>query len=338
MEKNKVTEKQLEFLNRIKDLIPSNTSIVYELSELLDLSTDSMYRRLRGETPLTFDEVVILCNHFKISFDSFINLESGNVTFNYTLMEEGENSFKKYLTSIRDDLKIIKAAKQHLITYACEDIPIFHNINSPKIASFKMLYWMKAILNLPSLEDIKYDSSLVSEDLIDLGQEIYNLYSSIPSVEIWTDTTLTSTVKQIEFFWASGVFKSNKDAIEVYESLYNSIKKIEKQAEAGTKILESNNPDENVDNYSFYVSEIELTNNCVLVNLGNVKAVYIGHLSFNTMNTSNATYCKETEKWLNNIIRKSTLISKVAEKTRYQFFNGMYNYLDDVIEKIKNTE
>ena len=337
MEKNQVTEKQLEFLKRIKDLIPSNTSVVYELSELLDLSTDSMYRRLRGETALTFDEVVILCNHFKISFDSFINLESGNVTFNYTVMEKGENSFKEYLISIRDDLIIIKAAKQHLITYACEDIPIFHNINSVKIASFKMLYWMKAILNLPSLEDVQYDPNLVSDDLKALGQEIYNLYCSIPSVEIWTDTTLTSTVKQIEFFWASGVFKSKDNVIEVLESLRDTIKKIQKQADAGTKLLDFNKSKENENNYSFYLSEIELTNNCVLVNLGDIKAVYIGHLSFNTMNTSNATYCQETEAWLNNIIRKSTLISKVAEKTRYQFFQRMYTYLDSVIEKIRNS-
>lgn len=337
MEKNRVTEKQLDFLNRIKDLIPSDTSIVYELSELLSISTDSMYRRLRGETSLTFDEVVTLCNHFKISFDSFINLESGNVTFNYTLMEEGENSFKKYLTSIRDDLKIIRASNKPLITYACEDIPIFHNINSNSIASFKMLYWMKAILNLQSLENVKFNPNLVSIDLINLGQEIYNLYCSIPSIEIWTDTTLTSTVKQIEFFWASGVFNCKEDALEICESLYDSIKKIEKQAEMGTKMLDSMQIDEEENNYSFYFSEIELTNNCVLVNLGIVKAVYIGHMSFNTMNTSNSTYCQETEDWLNNIIRKSTLISKVAEKTRYQFFNGMYSYLDKVMDKIKNT-
>lgn len=337
MEKNKVTEKQLEFLKRIKDLIPSNTSPILELSEILDLSTDSMYRRLRGETALTFDEVVILCNHFKISFDSFINLDSGNVTFNYTIMEEGENSFKKYLTSIRNDLKIIKAAKKHILTYSCEDIPIFHNINSQKIASFKMLYWMKAILNLPSLEDIKYDIGHVSDDLIALGQEIYNLYCAIPSVEIWTDTTIASTVKQIEFFWASGVFKSKEDTIEVLESLRETIKKIQKQADAGTKILEGFRTEENENNYSLYLSEIEVTNNCVLANYDDTQTVYLGHFSFNTMNTSNSAYCKETEVWLNNIIRKSTLISKVAEKTRYQFFQRMYSYLDSVIEKIRNT-
>lgn len=336
MEKNKVTEKQLEFLNRIKDLIPTNTSIVSELSDLLDISTDSMYRRLRGETSLTFDEVVTLCNHFNISFDSFINFGSGHVTFKYTLMEKGKDSFKKYLISIRNDLKVVRASNQKLLTYACEDIPIFHNISSRKIASFKMLYWMKAILNLPELEHVKYDPSLVSEDLVKLGEEIYNLYCEIPSIEIWTDTTITSTVKQIELFWASGAFNSKEDTIGVIEALRETIKKIQKQAEIGSKVVNDNMNEEFENNYSLYLSELEVTNNCVLVKHGDSKTVYLGHFSFNTMNTTHATYCQETEDWLNNIIRKSTLISKVAEKNRYQFFNGMYSYLDNVIEKINN--
>lgn len=322
-------QRQIDFFERIKDLIPVQNSMVHELSELLEISTDSMYRRIRGETSLTFDEVGKLCNHFKISFDSFINIESGNVTFNYTNMEEGEISFKKYLTSMRDDLRIIKGAQNHLITYACEDIPIFHNINHIDIASFKMMYWMKAILNTPELEGVKFSANAVSQELKDLGQEIYELYCSIPSIEIWTDTTIRSTIKQIEFFWEAGMFSSKEDALQVISSLRKTIKVIQKQAEEGTKVLNRNKAPEEVDNYSFYFSEIELTNNCVLVNLGQIQAVYLGHLTFNTMNTSNATYCAQTQHWMENIIKKSTLISKVAEKNRYQFFNTIYTTLDD---------
>lgn len=326
-------QKQLEFFKKIKDLIPESTSMVHELSDLLGLSTDSMYRRLRGETSVTFDELITLCNHFKISFDSFINIESGNVTFNYTLMDKGYESFKQYLISIRDDLKIIKAAKNHLITYACEDIPIFHNINSKDIAAFKMMYWLKAILNIPELDGLKYSPDLISDELKVLGREIYELYCTIPSVEVWTDTTITSTLKQIEFFWASGAFESIQDVFKVCESLRESISIIEKQAGLGAKVIKNLSP-EIEDNYSVYFSEIELTNNCVLVNLGESKAVYLGHLTFNVMSTSNATYCHETELWMNNIVRKSTLISKVAEKTRYQFFKEIYRDIDKFIEKI----
>jgi len=330
-------QKQIKFFDRIKDLIPSNTSMVIELAELLNLSTDSMYRRIRGETSLTFDEIGALCNHFKISFDSFINLESGNVTFNYTLMEEGELSFKKYLISTRDDLKIIKSSPNPLITYACEDIPIFHNINFIDIASFKMMYWMKAILNVPELNGVQFSSNAVSQELKDLGQEIYQLYCSIPSIEIWTETTILSTIKQIEFFWEAGMFKTNNDAVHVLKALSETIKTIQKQAGEGSKIIDRNKEQDEHNNYNMYFSEIEITNNCVYVEMGSVQAVYLGHLTFNTMNTSNATYCRQTHSWMENLIRKSTLISKVAEKNRYQFFQGMHNTIDSFIEKIENT-
>lgn len=329
--------KQIEFFDQIKDLIPPNNSMVHVLAELLDVSTDSMYRRIRGETSLTFDEVSILCNYYKISFDSFINLESSNVTFNYTLMEEGELSIKKYLTSMRDDLKIIKAANHPLITLACEDIAIFHSLNEFGLAAFKMMYWMKAILNVPELEDKKFSFNLVSTELSKLGKEIYELYCSIPSIEIWTDTTIRGIIKQIEFFWKSGMFETKSDAIRVIDSLKNTIQCIQKQAEEGSKVIDRNKNQGEVDNFSLYFSEIELTNNCVLVNLGNVHAVYLSHLTFTTINTSNSTYCQQTSKWLENLKRKSTLISTVAEKVRYQFFQGIYKNIEFLIESIENS-
>lgn len=328
--------KQIEFFDRIKDLIQPNTSMVQVLADLLEISTDSMYRRIRGETSLTFDEVGVLCNYYKISFDSFINLESGNVTFNYTLMEEGLISFKKYLTSMRNDLKIIKATNQPLITYACEDIPIFHSLNEYGLAHFKMMYWMKAIMNIDSFEDKKFAFTLIDEELSDLGKEIYGLYSSIPSIEIWTDTTILSTIKQIEFFWEAGMFDSKEDAINIINSLRSTILRIQKQAEEGSKVIDRCKDESEKENFSLYFSEIEITNNCVLVNIGNIQAVYLGHLSFTTMNTSNATYCNQTEKWFENLKRKSTLISTVSEKLRYQFFTGMYKSIDSLTENIEN--
>lgn len=329
-------QKQIEFFDRIKDLIPPNNSMVQILADLLEISTDSMYRRIRGETSLSFDEVGILCNHYKISFDSFINLNSGNVTFNYTLMEDGETSFKKYLSSMRDDLIKIKAANNPLITYACEDVAIFHSLNDSGLALFKMMYWMKAIMNIDNYENTKFNFDAINPELSRIGKEIYELYCSIPSIEIWTDTTIRGTLKQIEFFWESGMFESANDAIQVINSLKNTIQRIQKQAETGCKILnQTEMKEEEKDNFSFYLSDMELTNNCVLVNLDTIKSVYLGHLTFTTMSTSNATYCQQTEKWLENIKRKSTLISTVAEKTRYQFFQSIYNNIDQLLHAIE---
>jgi transcriptional regulator with XRE-family HTH domain len=62
---------QISFLSRIKEQLPTNASIADELADVLNVSIDSVYRRLRGETALTISEIHLLCSKYKISFDSF---------------------------------------------------------------------------------------------------------------------------------------------------------------------------------------------------------------------------------------------------------------------------
>lgn len=331
---NKITVQQF-FLKKLESVIPKTSSLASELTDILEISSDSAYRRIRGETALTIDEVVTLCNHFKISFDSIQNLDNGIVSFRYTLMNEKEDSFISYLESLYRDLQIIKNSKQRQIIYACEDIPIFHNFNYPVVASFKMFYWMKSIMNIPELQGESFSVQKVPERITELGRKIYNLYASVPSTEIWTQTTILGTVKQIEFYWDAGIFATQEDALEVCEVLKTEMADIQKQAEAGHKFTSEGQTlsDDNV--YQVYHSEIEITNNCVLVDMGEVQSVYLGHFSFNTMSTTNTTYCHETETWLNNIIKKSTLISGISEIHRYQYFKKAMTYLNKLIAKIE---
>ena len=88
-------------------------------------------------------------------------------------------------------------------------------------------------------------------------------------------------------------------------------------------------------NYTLYYSDIEITNNCVLVSMGDMKNVFLGHQTFNTIDTSNISYCNDTENWIDSIIKKSTLISGVSEKLRYQFFNKMFIAIDELIKSTK---
>jgi len=334
--KNNSMTIQLQFLEKIEDIIPARSSLVYELEETLGISMDSAYRRIRGETSLTIDDVIKLCNKYKISFDSFNNIETGIVTFAYTVMKNSENNFKDYLNSLLRDLRIINAASNKKIVYACQDIPVFHNYKYPEMAAFKMFYWMRSIMNVPSLQNKKFDMSSISDELKELGKKIFVAYSSVPSIEIWTDTTFQSTLKQIEFYWESGMFKSFEDVKAICQSLEKQLIDIQKQAEISKKYVSEDKIIAEENNYSLYFSEIEITNNCVLVSLGNTKAVYLGHQSFNTMSSSNVSYCNETEIWLNNLIKKSTLISGVAEKQRYQFFRKAFKSLEDFLGKIED--
>ena len=75
---------QNKLLGRIKPLIPANLTIVDVLSDLLEISTDSVYRRLRSETSLSIEEVSRICTHFNISFDELNTIDNASsVTFTF---------------------------------------------------------------------------------------------------------------------------------------------------------------------------------------------------------------------------------------------------------------
>lgn len=339
MKKKSEDSAQEAFIQRIKSVLPSNISLVDELTDLLKISSDSAYRRIRGESSLSIEEITLLCKHFKISFDSFINNSSEHsVSFSYQPFNGNPNSFVLYLQSIKAGLEAILRypIDQQQIIFAAEDIPVFHHFAHPNLTTFKLFYWNKSILNAPGFEGKKFELIATDPLLKELAKDIYELYAKIPSIEIWSDDTVNSTFKQIEFYWDSGVFLSKADALLICEELNQMLLRICKQAELNAKLDIHNKPVNTENSYLLYHSDVMIGNNCVLTQMGDMKETYISYHTFNSMATKNATYCNETELWLKNLIRKSNLISGVGEKQRYRYFKIIDDVLKKLIAKIEN--
>ncbi|MGZ3951847.1 MAG: helix-turn-helix domain-containing protein, partial [Flavisolibacter sp.] len=61
---NLTADLQQQLFNYIKDSQP-HISLADELCDLLEISYDSAYRRIRGEKPLTLLELKALCEKYK---------------------------------------------------------------------------------------------------------------------------------------------------------------------------------------------------------------------------------------------------------------------------------
>ena len=328
--KNK--ELQQNFLERIKNSMSTNTSFIDELADALEISNDSAYRRFRGETELTISEVSVLCSKYNISFD-MINYNEESVYFHYGRLQNAVD-FASYLESILLDIKQIEYSKDNKIIYAAVDIPIFHHFNFPELSAFKMFYWMKAVVGVEEFSNKKFSVNLIDKNIAKLGNEIYNSYINIPSIEIWTTETINSLVKQIEFFWESGNFLTNNDALIICKQVRDEIALLEKQAEISNKSIEF--PDNKQSEFTLYHSDIELGNNHIFTKKADIKSVYLTVHTFNKLTTVNQTFIKHTEEWINNLISKSTPISGVSQKNRYQFFKKANEKIDRLIKTISD--
>ena len=68
--------------------------------------------------------------------------------------------------------------------------------------------------------------------------------------------------------------------------------------------------------------------------LNNTKVVYINHSVLNIIMTKDPVFTEYTYQHLQNIMRKSTLMSYVGEKERRKFFNAMREKIEYRIKAI----
>ena len=320
---------QQHFIDRFKQILTPGVGAAEELADILKVSIDSAYRRIRGETELTLEEVYKITKKYALSVDEVFGNQSDTVTFAYTKLTDSSANFEAYLTRLFNHLKTINKFDNKKIFYVAEEMPMFYSFFSKKLSEFKLFYWQRSVLNIPEYQQVKFKWGIVPQQLIDLAYNSYLEYLSIPSTEIWTDETVLTVIKQISFYFESGIL-STEQALELLQEYRNMIEALHKNAESGRKNISDKN-----ETYFLYDSDVVLGTNCIYAIMGEAKFSYISFNSMNSLTTNNSEFCEETEHWVKNLERKSTLISGVGEKQRYQFFSLMYKNIDACVEKIK---
>ena len=111
------TELQQQLFSYLKDNLPLHLSLVDELGDLLGLGADSVYRRIRGEKPVTLNELKKICEHFHLSLDQLLQLQNDSVVFRAPDLGKENFSFVDVLKSILQQLKHFNSFKHRQMLY-----------------------------------------------------------------------------------------------------------------------------------------------------------------------------------------------------------------------------
>ena len=318
---------QLAFVELLKNSIPSHLNLAEELSSRMSMSLDSVYRRLRCETDFSLEETMSISAQFNISITNLLINESNLVTFRANSLNTETNMFAEYLRVLHEDLSWISHSPESIVTYAAEDLPVFYHFFFPELARFKMVYWNKSILNVPQFQGLSVEDVILPTTWISEIAKVRESFLNIPSIEIWHEDTLKSTIKQIQFYWAAGHFKERQTILNILQELEGLIDMVKKQAENGLKYNPITKEFSKM-SYTLYSCDLMIGNNCVFLKSVNKTATYLGYNSFNFIQTKNDAFNIQVDAWLNNLMSKSDMVSQISERVRNQFFRSMQSNID----------
>src|SRR5689334_3739949 len=128
-------ELQQQFFRHIKSALPSHVSFVDDIAELLEISNDSAYRRIRGEKPISLEEIQKLCRKYRLSLDNIISINSNSTVFFGNWVDASEFDFEKYLSDMLAQMSFVAAAHEKIMYYEAKDIPPFHHFQFPELAA-----------------------------------------------------------------------------------------------------------------------------------------------------------------------------------------------------------
>ena len=316
---------QIQLFQHIKARLAPSASVVDEVAQVLEISTDSAYRRIRGEKPLTIEEIYKLCTHYNLSLDNLFHLQSEAVLFKGSFIHPSTFKFTDYLKNVAKTVKHISSFKSNKMYYLCKDIPLFYHFQFKEIAAFKYYFWMKTLLHSPDFANRKFSFAEYPDELFELGQQALHYYNQIDSVEFWNIEGINSTIRQIQFYSESHVFTSTEDVYRIYEALERLVIHLEKQADAGYKFNATDPAKTPQAPISLYFNEVMLGDNSILAITDNTKMAFLIHNVMNYMTTTDTRFCDNFYDNIQNLMRKSTLISAVSERERSRFFKYLYN-------------
>ncbi len=329
---------QNKFFELVKERVQDHEMLVDVITDLLHCSRDSAYRRIRGTTDLSLNDMAVIARHFSIPLNHLLGQSDQSVLFQRGNFIRSLEDFRTYLESSLTQLRSIANYKSHQLIYQAKDVPIYYQFRFPKLSAFKMFVWLKSIYGVQHLNGLQYESGMIPQDLKDLGVQLWEAYSKINSVEIWNDTTILSLLNQLEYYYEAGLLNSKEEAIAICEEYQEMMKLVYQQALRGKKAHAKKLDEFGSADYHMYYHEILIMDNHILVELDQNKKIYfVPYAGVNYLNTNDPLLTDSMSTYLWSQKEKSSLISNISEKERNKFFIRIKNRIDQLKNKIEMT-
>lgn len=299
------------FIETIKNKIPERGRLANILVDALLLEKEAIYRRLRGEVPFTFSEIVKISKELDISLDNIVGGTSSKIRpFQMRLIDFEKPTETDYLMQ-EHYANMLKAAAKDPNSEtgtASNVIPINLCIAYEYIYRFYRLKWVYQLGDNPR----KYNEIQLADRLIEMNKKtILNSQEIATSYYIWNDQILFSLINDIKYFanikyiTPEEVSLLKKDIMRFVDDFEQLA--IDGQYKTGKEVF-------------IFISNLNFETSYSYIETKEYYHTVIRSFTLNDTTSMDKEVFDKIKKWMQSLIRTSTLISGSNEVQRILFF------------------
>lgn len=306
-------------LLRFRESETHHKSFTQHLADTLGISYDAAYRRIQGKAKIDITEAMRLAKAGQFSLDDIMTAGSNFTALGKaTAAVESMESFSSYLTIMELHLKNAgKNGVQWL--YSAKDIPIFHHFNDTELCRFKIYVWMQLLSKDKQWQ--RFDTFHLPLEIKEKLKRNRALFEQVDRVEIWNDTSISSSLQQIDYYHKAG-FIDHDMALQLCKDLNQLINHVEDQLGDGYEI--------------YYHELLIMSNNSVLYKHKEPKAAFVTMTMLGYLQFTGSSILSRMHEFYKHQLTQAMAISTASVKERMVFFNKMrqkINALEKSLER-----
>lgn len=311
------------FLQKIAEKVPQKTKLVNILTDMLHISKEAVYRRLKGDISFSFNEVITISRQLDISLD---NLGADNASiskpFKLNLIEhinpsETDFALMEEMTSV---MKSFKEGSNPEVGELANILPQPLYANYENIFRFYLFKWKYQ--SNKSNTAIPYKDITVSDKLNKIQAEYVKWAKKIQAEYIFDNQLFKHLIIDIKYFFQVKLLTS-KEIELIQKDLLKILDDIEFMTRTGF-IKETGKK------INIYISNINVDTNYIYISAADYQLTIIKAFLLNGIASTDKSTFEEVKCWMQSAKWQSILITKSSEKERFNYLKEQ----QDIIESL----
>lgn len=311
---------QQAFFDELELQFPKRGQMVNAISELLNVGRDAVYRRLRGDTVLSADELMTLAKKYSISLDREKSVKPSNPQLTHPTTNWMVKSELEHYQQVKDWTTTVFNLPEVRVDFATSELPAHYEFGKPTLFAFKVYVYTQTAWGQKKWKGKEFRPELLDPKVYKIVEQLNENLYSVPGREVWSVGILDVTLRQIEHCVEVGAVK-NVDLInKLFAEIEEIILHMEVMTASGKRFAPGDSFDENSPDFEVYNNEMMANSNAILVKSRDYSIAYTALVNPNFLQSKDEVVINQIDSWINNLIEGSNVLSSQSGNYASKFF------------------